>query len=154
MSDFATRALAAHEAETKARELEAEAKSVRDLAEATEKIVAKAARLSIMDVDTSQICAEGSKCALEIPLNDDATLRIEADNNIARAKARVIPCDQLYWNLPPGEETKEPGGGTFGCFNLGGIKEREVGSLIDIGGELRLIVDARTAWHRKHGATR
>lgn len=159
MSDIATRALAAHEAETEARKLEGEAKAVRDLAEATEKILAKAAQLSIADVDPSQIRVEGSLAktySLKIPLNADATLLIEVNPHLTAGKtrARVMPCDQLYWGLPPGEETKGRGAGTYGQFNLSGIKEREVESLVDIGGALRLIADARTAWHRKHGPTR
>lgn len=156
MSDIAARALEAHAAEEEARMLEKQADAVRNEARARRLIHEKASRLEIADVDISQMQSSGSSFrrayTLDIPLTDDATLEIRAEDDRdghPQAYARVRPCDQLYWNLPPGQEKKRPGGGVYGSCGLSGI-DRRVESLADIGERLLRIETARKTWRRKH----
>lgn len=158
MSDIAARARAAHNAEEEAKRLEEEAKRIREQ-EAAERAIHQLARqLGVDDLVDGQPVVRTNRFSRDhevvVDLTDDASLRIKSRvvNNgadIVDVTAQVLPCDQLYWNLPPGEETKGRGGGTYGCFGLSNLKETDVKTLADIGAQLERIENARESWRRK-----
>ena len=146
--NVADRAVQAYEARAAAEAAEKEAATARQRALAIEAIGRKADVFGI-GFDAVDL-KEGyyNSWSLEVPVDDDASLVFNyrgADG----VWVTVKPCDQLYWNLPPGQETKGPGGGTFQCFNLS--RDRRIETLADLGKEIQHVRKARESWCKKHG---
>ena len=150
---IADRALAAYEAEQEAARLEKEAKEVRGKSEAAQAISEEASRLGI-PVDASQITGSiGLGWKIEAPIDADTSIEFSYrssryDPPETELKMRV--CDQLYWDLPPGEEIKTRGGGSYGCYNLSGVQGKRVGTLAEIGEAVKRVREARESWRKKH----
>lgn len=154
MSDFAARAVAAHESETRRHEVAQRVEAVFTSAHATQLILELALALEIPEVKVDEIRRDNGVYALDLPLTDDATLRLQVRRAMSgdqwQATASVQPCDQLYWDLPPGQEKKGSGGGTYGCHGLSRMKETVVTTLAGIGAQITRVEKARAAWRRKH----
>ena len=155
MPSIAEIALAAHEAEERAKGLEAEAAKTRERAEAEQEIVAALRTLGI-DIDLADITESESSRAycVEIPVDADATLVASwsiygRDRQVALC---VRPAEQLYWDLPPGRDTKDPGtGGVYGCYGLEHRRLGGIATLPELGAAIKLIRKAREQWRVKHG---
>lgn len=152
MSDFAARAVAAHEAEARRREVEQHVDAVYTEAHAAQLILELALALEIPEVKVEEIRLESGDYVLDLPLTDDAALRLQVRRTMSEdpwlATASVNPCDQLYWDLPPGQEKKDPAlGGTYACY---GLSRTVVMTLAEIGAQVVRIERAREAWRRKH----
>jgi hypothetical protein len=165
MTDLATRAkLAKQNAEEIATARAVEQKAARRQ-RATETIHAKAVAIGVADdLDLETLSEQyGTRLFAHLSVCDDATLELvyeEKYNHTVKATlpqvtAHVVPCDQLYWDLPPGQLKKEPGGGTYGCYGLGRYSRIEnIESLADLGAAIELVEQARAQWHKKHGSER
>lgn len=156
MSDFAARAVAAHESETRRHEVAQRVEAVFTAAHATQLILELALALEIPEVKVDEIRRDNGVYLLDLPLTDDATLRLQVRrvtfdcDDPWQATAVVWPCDQLDWDLPPGQEKKGSGGGTYGCHGLSRMKETVVTTLAGIGAQITRVEKARAAWRRKH----
>jgi len=156
-------ALSAAKAEQEASKREAEAKAIRERDRALRKInlyldrvVGDKARVMQSDeLSGPSYCADYSA---EIQVDDDATLVITANGrleNVDGATANVRPSEQLYWNLPPGQEEKDYSeGGVYGCYGLDRLAGRyapAIESLADLGNAINLTRVARAKWRTAHG---
>lgn len=163
MTDIASRALAAHAADSEAKRLEAEAKAIRDRQQAVEQMTTYAHDTFGVTIDPETVeTVYPGKYVASVELNEDATLQITRNRpdtvggaaDLALIEAKVVPCEQLDWDLPPGVFEKGPGGGTYSCFGLDS-RTRKVTSLADVGRQLEKIAKARTSWQTKNlGAIR
>lgn len=150
---IADRAIQAHEAQVAADEAEKEAARLRRRAEAIEAF-GRRAYVFGATVDP-ELLEEKFYGGWEVTLSvDDDTSLVFAykpaftKHDQPTVEVTVRPCDQLYWDLPPGEETKGPGGGTYACYGL--TRERKVETLADLGAAIQRVRNARAAWRRKH----
>lgn len=123
---------------------------------ATDAILRAGERFGI-DIDPTAIVGENEKhpneykYSYEEKVTEDATLKFRWPAPAEQAgdvDVVVVPPVQLYWDLPPGQEERGPGGGTFGCY---GLRRMEVSSLVSLGKCLERIELARAQWRRKHG---
>jgi hypothetical protein len=152
-TNFAELAIAAAAAEKEAAEHEQAAETARKRAAAQRAIYIKAQELGI-EVDVEDLESEGYLNSVGIPLTADATLRIGVTWEFAplpTVKVSVKPADQLYWDLPPGEEKFAGGGGVYGCYSLGQYSGlQDIKTTADIGRALMKINQAREQWRAKH----
>lgn len=152
--NIADRALAAHQANEEANRLRAEAKAVERQARALDAISCAAEGLGLA-VSPEDIVTEhplGKVWTVELPIDDDMRLRIKWEllyHPEPNLKMLVQVADQLYWDLPPGQEKKGSGGGTYGCYNLGGLQGKEVKTLADLGAAIEKVRRARASWRKK-----
>jgi hypothetical protein len=152
-TNFAELAIAAAAAEKEAAEHEAAAEAARNRAQAQRSIYMKAQEFGI-EVDVDDLDGEFGVFGLNVPLTEDATLRIQVKISTVHppyVECSVKPSDQLYWDLPPGEEKFAGGGGVYGCYSLGQYSGlNDIKSTADIGRALMKINQAREQWRRKH----
>lgn len=156
MTSLADRAIAAASADADARALEAQARYVRRRAEALDAINKALAPFDLTvdeaDLDKNPTAPGGRFVTSKIPVTDDAALVVSWDGEKRPAEVKLYPCDQLYWDLPPGQETKPVGAGASpSCYGLG---YPVVTSLSELGAALTKVVIARASWRSKHGADR
>ena len=150
---IADRAVAAYEAEKEAVRLEKEAAELRGREEASRIISEEASRLGI-PVDTRNL--KGGTVLgwnLKAKLDDDTSITFvyrHSKYDPAEIEMRVSVCDQLYWDLPPGQEKKERGGGTYGCYSLSNVNGKRVSTLSEIGEAVTKVREARQSWRKKH----
>ena len=154
MPTIAEIALAAHEAEERAKGLEAAAAKTRERAVAEQEIVAALRTLGI-DIDLAAITESesGREYRAEIPVDADAAL-VAVWSTYGRDKKVALlvkPAEQLYWDLPPGVESKDAGGGTYGCYGLEHRRLGAIATLPELGAAIKLIRKAREQWRAKHG---
>lgn len=149
---IADRAIQAYEASEQVKAAEKEAKRARERAEVIETIGRRAEVFGI-DFDADKLHgSDGGYWTYKIPVDDDAELVFNV-RPMSGLHVSVSPCDQLYWDLPPGQERKEPGeGGTYACYSLS--KDREIATLADLGRELQRVRLARDQWKSRHGVER
>jgi hypothetical protein len=155
--DYAELAIAAAAAEKEATELEDKARVTRLHSEA-QRAIWTAARGLGLTVDVSKIVRRPHTDVFfaEAKVDADATLiftyEAQRPNGEGRLDIMVKPADQLYWNLPPDQETKDIGaGGVYGCFGLGehsGLNDIETQA--DVGRALLKIRAAREQWRLQH----
>lgn len=163
--NFADMAIAAATSEAAAEEFEQRAQRTREHAQARRLIFMAAQRLGVqLDVDTVHDTRPGSTLgpvfAAEVEIDVDARLVFSYEphpvvSDGPKLQVSVRPSEQLYWNLPLGQETKDPAaGGVFGCYGLGqhsGLND--VRDTADVGRALLKIRAARELWRRKHCAS-
>ncbi len=152
---IADRALAAHAANEEAARLRIEAEGVERKALALDTIsrAAESLGLSIRPGDLVSEFPQGKVWTVTLPVDDDVDLRFKWEwlyGPQPGLKMTVQTSDQLYWDLPPGEEKKHPGGGVYGCHNLGGIHGKEIKTLADLGAAIERVRRARESWRKKH----
>jgi len=147
--NVADRAVQAYEAKLEADAAQQEAKKARQRAEVIETMGRKAEAFGV-EFDPEGLTDSLGRWEWSVPVDDDAELVFTFRFGID-LEATVKPCDQLYWDLPPGEEKKGPGGGSYGCFGLGG--DKRVGTLAQLGERIVAIRKAREDWRKKHGMT-
>ena len=153
---IADRALAAHEADEEATRLRKEAQQIERRAKAFAAISRRAEDfgLSVTEADIVGDRYDGDRrYSAWIPVDDDVSLEFiweipwtGAKDVLTTVRGRVA--DQLYWNLPPGEFEKGPGGGVYGCYSL---SMPEINDLVGLGRYIKQVRSARDAWRRKHG---
>lgn len=146
---LAERAIAAYEADEQAQELEMEATRIRELAAAVDALGLRARGFGV-EFDPDDVEVEGfgvsRRYSVSVPLDDDADLRFYWESR-GEVVVSVRPSDQLYWDLPPGETEKGPGGGAYGCY---GLSPRTVTTLEEVGAEVLKVRAARERWTAKH----
>jgi len=147
-SSVADRALAAHTAQVEEARLRKEADEVRIKAEATDAILRGMDKFGLCLTDESFVRGY-HLWQVEVQVDDDARLEFKKQDS-KDVEVRIRPADQLYWDLPPGEETKGTGGGCYGCHGLGEIRNREITTLAELGSAIARIRDARESWRVKH----
>lgn len=150
MTNIADLALAAAADEKRIAELEQQAALTRAHTTARNQIVFKGEKIGV-DVDIDAIEHHGGASTYRLKVDEDATLVISSRAGDLVAKAKVKPAEQLYWNLPPGQEGT-PMGGTYGCYGLGQYSAlHDIDSLADLGRAITLVREARAKWRRVHG---
>lgn len=159
---IADRALQAHQAKVEADQAELDAQIARRRERAVIEIGRIAEEFGIpFDPDRLEPGYGGMRVDrgrtwnFAVPVDDDATLTFKAEfgyvsDNQFGVTLKVQACDQLYWDLPPGQEEKERGGGTYGCYSLEDVHKKEIGTLADLGAALVKIRKAREQWRKKH----
>ncbi len=152
--NIADRALAAHAAGEEATRLRREAEEVERKAMAIDAIslAAESLGLSVFPEDLKSEYPSGKVWTVTLPVDDDVDLRIRWEwlyGPEPSLKMTVQAADQLYWDLPPGEEKKARGGGVYGCHNLGGIHGNEITTLSDLGAAIERVRGARESWRKK-----
>lgn len=165
--NLAERARLAHESATRAAELDEQADALRMRAQAVDAILTAAQRLGIETLDPNTIVGPSSYSSefeARYTLTPDASIRFTCNGKrrIVRSgetapftvEAHVVPCDQLYYSLPPGIETladRPTKGYTYGCHGLATSEyRRKIETLADIGAELAKVEHARESWKRRH----
>jgi hypothetical protein len=155
---LAQRALAASDAERQQQQLEIVRKTSERRALALDAIMRAGERfgleISPSDIHASTPSTQNSAYTYEHQLTPDATLTISMPGyrkaGVDSVEVRVIPVDQLYWDLPPGIETKPSSrGGVYGCYGLD--RTKYVHTVADVGARLEAIMVAREKWRKKHG---
>lgn len=145
--NIADRALQAYEATEEAKEAARAAERARVRAEVIEEISRKAEIFGI-DFDPSGLKDDGiMRLTFSTPVDDDATL-VFTYSKFDGLVVNVKPSDQIYWDLPLGQEVKGPGGGSYGCYNLGG--GMKVSTLAELGAQIKRTREARELWRKKH----
>lgn len=155
MSDLAERALRAHENAVETKRLRKEDEYNRRRAVALIAITQYAADTFGLTVpDELEPEMEGQRWSMHVTIDDDTSMRFIWEAGRAgdpdELFARVRACDQLYWNLPPGELTKGGGGGSYGCYGLDQAHNVVVTSLTELGAAIAKVRSAREQWNRKH----
>lgn len=155
---IADRALAAHQADEEAKRLRREALTVERKAQAFNAI-SQAAEPFGVDIEMDALKPESvylrnaTRWRVEVPIEPDVTLRFWWEwtwQEIEKLTINVKVTDQLYWDLPPGQNEKGPGGGTYGCYGLGEIHARNIETLADLGAVIERVRSAREQWQNKH----
>lgn len=147
---IADRALAAYESELEAERLAEELSREQSRGRAVTLIMAAAEPFGI-EVDPKDVIHVYAGWQLTVEVDDDASLHfIYRDNAESNLLMYVKPANQLYWDLPTGQEVKGSGGGTYGCYGLDG--QMKVSTLADLGRQIAKVREARKRWQRKHGA--
>lgn len=144
---IADRALAAYESEQEQNRIQAELKEEATRGAALVTIMAAIERLGL-ELDDRTLERHGSVWRLEVQVDDDATLLFDVTDS-GGLTMMVKPTDQLYWDLPPGQDKKLPGGGTYACYGL----NRDfltVTTLADLGRQILKVRKAREHWRAKH----
>lgn len=150
MTSLADRALAAHEAKLEETRLLREATEVRIKAEATDAILRVAHEYGV-EVTPDDLTRDYNAWQAVIQIDADAHLVLIKRNRDDEVEVRVKPAEQLYWDLPPGQEEKPAGkGGTYGCYGLDVSSMGPIGSLADLGAILVRIREARERWKVRH----
>lgn len=152
--NIADRALAAHNAVEEAKRLRNEAEAVERKAMALDAIsrAAEGLGLSVMPEDLVAEYPEGKVWTVLLPVDDDVQLKIRWEwlySSEPGLKMTIDVADQIYWDLPPGEEKKGRGGGSYGCHNLGGVQGKRVETLADLGEVIARVRRARESWRKK-----
>lgn len=159
---LATRAMAAAQEDERVRAAAADAKEAELRAHAVNAILRAAEPLDI-EIAPDAIereSAHSPRFVATVPVTADATLRFafpsRDDDARSRASVRVIPADQLYYDLPAGIERiadRETRGYTYGCYGLIDHASKEAGlpgsTLARIGQSLARIERAREQWQCK-----
>jgi len=149
MSDLANRALAAHKADTEARALEDEARTIRQRQTALDAILAYAHDVFGISLNPETIELGGGfmgNYKTCVPVNDDVRLRIQYEARNAQVIVSAEACDQLYWNLPPGQTEKSPGGGTYKSD-----LRHVINGLVELGAFVEKVAKARETWRKSYG---
>ena len=147
---IADRALAAYESELEAERLAKELRREQSRGRAVTSIMAAAEPFGI-EVDPQDVIHVYAGWQLTVEVDDDASLHfLYRDNAEGSLSMYVKPADQLYWDLPRGQEAKGAGGGTYGCYGLDG--QMKVSTLADLGKQIAKVREARERWRAKHGA--
>lgn len=160
-TSIAERALLAYEAQQEEGRLRKEAAIVAQRAVAVNAIILAAESFDLeIDLDDIEpaVCSAsvtspvGATWWIVVPVDDDLGLKFEWSSRLGEPKIAVTAeySEQLYWDLPPGEETKGQGGGTYGCYGLS--KSHGAGHIANLSELGRAIVrtrKARAAWRTK-----
>jgi hypothetical protein len=86
-----------------------------------------------------------------VPIDEDVQLLFTSQPDRGKLNIKARPSDQLYWDLPPGQEKKGPGGGTYGCYGLDSFfYDRPIETLADLGAAIAKVRGARKQWRKKH----
>lgn len=151
---IADRALAAHEADQEAARLRQEAADMETKAHAIDVIQRQAETLFGIEIDASSFERGYSEWTATVPVDDDANLvftkRDERPNErTVKIDIRVHPCDQLWYDLPPGteEQPRDGRGRTYACY---GLEKFDVRTLPALGAAIVKIREARSKWRAKH----
>lgn len=145
---LAERALAAHTAQTEEARLQKEAREVRVKGVAADAILLAADRFGIT-LTADSLERSYSSWLATFQVEEDVSLIFTKGDSSNQVEVRVKPAEQLYWDLPPGEEKKTPGGGAYGGYGLSSITEH-LQSLSDLGAAITKIRTARELWRAKH----
>lgn len=155
--NIADRALAAHQADEEARRLQHEAAVVRRRAMAVDAIARLMEQFGI-PFDESELVVqwphdEGKRYSFTTQVDDDVSLTASWSMMYSHEPEVTLStrvCDQLYWDLPPGETVKGPGGGVYGNYGLGENVNKKIGTLVELGAIITRVRKAREDWHAKH----
>lgn len=158
---IAERALVAYEAELEEGRLKREAEIVSLRAKAVNAIILAAESFDLeIDVDDIEpaVCSASVTTPLfaawwiVVPVDDDLGLKFEWSSRSGKQIVEVTAdyADQLYWDLPPGEEKKGSGGGTYGCYGLSkSYGAGVISNLSVLGKAIVRTRAARAAWQSK-----
>lgn len=144
---IADRALEAYESEVEQKRLEAELKYEQNRSHAAVEVM-RAAEVLGIEVDCAGLSRSATIWRVTAKVDDDASLLFEKYEG-GGLDMRLVPAPQLYWDLPPGEEEKGPGGGTYACYGLDSTYMKVV-TLADLGRQIVKVRKARELWKKKH----